>query len=81
VTEEPPSDAITWLGLIAAGVVMIILVLILILVGTESDAYLFVLVFSIFGPMVAWWAARRTKKWTRIRAERREKENQYLEEI
>ena len=80
MTEEPPSYAITCLGLIAASVVMVSLLLILILVGTESDAYLFVLVFSIFGPMVAWWAARRMKKWARIRAERRENENQYLEE-
>ena len=80
MTEEPPSYAITCLGLIAAGVVIAILVLTVILVGTESDAYLTVLFLSIFGLMVAWWAERRTKKWARIRAERRENENQYLEE-
>lgn len=81
VTEEPPSYAITSLVLIAAGVVIAILVLTVILVGTESDAYLTVLVVTIFGPMIALWAAGRMKKWTRIRAERREKENHYLEEI
>jgi len=81
--EEPPSCTITCAGLIISAMIISPAFLIPLLWEDDSTYFLSILIvtaiFCIVTFPVAWWAAKRTKKWARLSVERNAKTQEEID--